>query len=105
MSERKIPIDPAVAAALGEPQPKSDTGRKRPRYPSEAKRTKATFDLDAATIEALKGIASAKGIKRGQSKVAEALLMFALDAYESGAVDLEIDMQGPDNWQLVVVEK
>ena len=102
MSERRVPIDPAVAAALGEPE--ATAGRKRPLYPSEERRTKATYDLDTAIIEALKGIAADKGLKRGQSKVAQALLSYAVDAYREGRIKLDLDMRGPDDWRLVVME-
>lgn len=105
MSERKLPIDPAVAAALGEPTPTPDTGRKRPKYPSEERRSKATFDLGQDTIDAIKGIAADKSLQRGQSKVAQALLDWAVSSYQSGEIDLELEMRGPDDWRLRVVEK
>lgn len=71
-------------------QPPEESTRKRPRFPSEENRSKITLDLDAATIAALREVARREGVGRGVSKVAQALLDYALEAYESGQLRLEM---------------
>jgi hypothetical protein len=85
-------------------QPPEESMRKRPRFPSEENRSKITLDLDADTIAALREIAQREGVGRGVSKVAQALLDYALEAYESGQLRLEMRPVAFSN-RLVVVDK
>lgn len=105
MSKRKTPYDPAVAAALGQPPPDKPPGRKHKRYPSEEKRKgrKATYDLDPSVIDAVGDIAAKERIPRNKSKVAEALLAYAVAQYEAGHLVLEVEHNG-ENWHVETVE-
>ena len=85
--------------------PKKDAGRKTIRYPSEAARSKATYDLDQATIEGVKGIAAKERLPRGNSKVAAALLAWAVGEYEAGKIGLQLEQRGPDWWLEVVQDE
>lgn len=71
-------------------KPQEESTRKRPRYPSEEDRSKITLDLDPDTIAAMREIARREGVGRYVSKVAQALLDYALEAYELGHIRLEL---------------
>lgn len=100
-----VRTDPAVAAYLSgeEPPEELQPTRKRPRYPSEDKRSKATYNLDAETIERVREIARLERFGKKQiSVVAEALLNFAIEAYEAGEIHLVVTPD-PDTWKAEVV--
>jgi len=67
-----------------EEEQEQESSRKRPRYPSEDRRvqTKITVDLRPETVVTLRQIIDSQGI--GVSKTVQALLDYALAAYESG---------------------
>lgn len=89
-----------------ERRPEADDAgpRKRPRYPSEENRTKATYDLSLEIIEGLRDIAVQERLGRRPSRVAQALLVHGVEMYEAGRIEFEVRQRGP-NWWLVVVEK
>jgi macrodomain Ter protein organizer (MatP/YcbG family) len=67
-------------------EPEQST-RKRRRYPTEDQRSKMTIDLDPDTIAQLREVA--KREKAGVSVTAQALLDYAMEAYESGRLKFE----------------
>ena len=90
-----------------ERRPEQENGggeRKRRRYPSEENRSKATYDLDGELIEALREIAVRERLGRSPSKVAQAFLAFAVEEYEEGRIQLEVEQRGPDWWLEVARE-
>jgi LmbE family N-acetylglucosaminyl deacetylase len=68
-------------------QPQAST---RKRFPSEETRSKITLDLDPDTIAALREIAREMGVKKRLSALAQALMDYALEAYQSGRIVLEL---------------
>lgn len=95
----------ATASTIDRPPPEPEKDeRKRPKYPSEKRRTKATFDLPAAVIQAIKDISAeeARGAAH-PSKVAAAFLEYALNAYEDGRLQLIFEHDGP-GWRFVAEE-
>jgi LmbE family N-acetylglucosaminyl deacetylase len=67
-------------------QPEEST-RKRKRYPTEDRRSKMTVDLDPETTAKIREIAKQERV--GTSAVAQGLLDYALNAYESGRLRFE----------------
>ena len=100
---RTVQLDPAVAALMsGEAPPKEqapEPQRKRPRYPSEARRSKATYDLDPETIAKVKEIAMRERFGKKQiSVMAQALLDYAIAQYETGAMRIEM-VETQEGWK------
>jgi hypothetical protein len=85
-------------------QPTANGSRKRPRYPSEENRVKATYDLDEETIENLKRIAVLELRQNNPSRVAHALLRWAADLYDQGRITFKVEMDNPNDWWLEVEE-
>lgn len=91
--ERKRPLDQEglddyVKSALGRVPIKK---RKRPRYPSEVQRQKATYSIPRELHQGIREIA--KDLEVPVSDVARAFLEFGLRQYHSGELELEV---GPD---------
>lgn len=99
-------ISALVGDANGETGKSPPRQRKHEAYPSETKRKgrKATYDLDPDTIAAVKDIAVQERVPRNQSKVAEALLSYAVAQYRAGRLALKVTQDG-ENWRLEAVEK
>jgi hypothetical protein len=113
MARQKVIIDPGVAAFLSgndkEEHPEAESNRKRRRYPSEEKRSKATYTLSPETVEAVREIAEQErfGLKQ-ISVVAEALLLYSVEAYRAGRVCVEMvpdgEIAGGQRWKPVLKE-
>lgn len=97
----------ALPAALSRrpPEKTSASKRKYPRYPSESKRSKTTYDLDAGTIEAVRQIAVQERLPRNPSRVAQALLNYAVEQYRTGHIALEVEQDGPRWWLVAEAQK
>jgi len=78
-----------VATATRTHREPPESTRKHPRYPSEAERVKITLDLDPETITALRAIPEHLGAKKRLSAIAQAFLDYALEAYQSGHIELQ----------------
>jgi hypothetical protein len=107
-AQRQADDEPHVALPKVLARPPGDgrkpaSDRKRPRYPSEEHRRKATYDLDRELIEAIRRIAAEEYLERGQSRVAQALLVYAVAQYDAGRLALERRSDGAD-WWLEAVE-
>ncbi len=74
-----------------EEQPKEESDRATPLYPSEEKRVnrKITLDLDPPVKERLRKTGFEIGGRLGISAVAQALIEYALDTLESGQIALD----------------
>lgn len=90
------PVDPfagsptfQVANALMEDNGRGPHQRKKPRYPSEARRIKATYDLatDPAIRGDIKEISARFGVTTG--RLVCALLRHGLERFEAGELDVE----------------
>lgn len=79
-----------VAEAAQTHREPEESTRKRHRYPTEDRRSKITVDLDPDTIAQLREIAQREGVGKSVSKVVQALLDYALEAYESGDLEFEL---------------
>lgn len=95
MDEKRDPFGGAnleIARRLiqneAQPQAPARARRKRARYPSEAARIKATYDLaaDPDLREDIKDLADRLGVNQGL--VVCALLRHAMDEIEAGQLDL-----------------
>ena len=62
-------------------------GRKRPRYPSEAKRKKATYDLDPDTHAQIRDLARSLGIRQGD--LVGRILAHGLAEIEAGRLEVK----------------
>lgn len=80
------------------------SSRRRPRYPSEERRSKTTYDLATETSDAVREIAAAERLPRNHSRVAQALLDHAIAQYRAGHIALDVEQDGP-RWRLVVQER
>jgi hypothetical protein len=77
--------------------------RKRRRYPSEDERSKITLNLEPETIAELRAITREVGAKKWVSSVSQALVDYAVKAYRSGRIKLEL-RPTPIGFRLEAVE-
>ena len=98
-------IDELVKGAKGATGKPPGEGRKKPLYQSEIGRRgqKVTYDVGDVVIAAVKEIAIKERVAKNTSKVAQALLAYAIDAYNAGGIVLEVEHEGSE-WWLKAVE-
>lgn len=75
-------LDPTVRKLIQ----KKEKPRQRARYPSEAGRVKATWDLPPELLGRVKAVAGDLGV--AQYQLVEKLLREGLDRYEAGDLEL-----------------
>jgi len=66
-----------------------ESNRKRPRYPTEDKRSKITLGLDSETCADLRRITQEMGVGKQVTLISQALIDYALKAYKSGHIVLK----------------
>jgi hypothetical protein len=88
--ENQDTIARLVAGATQTHRRPEATKRKRRRYPTEDRRSKMTLNLDPETIASLREITREVGARKRVSSVAQALIDYALEAYQSDRITLEL---------------
>jgi hypothetical protein len=97
-------IERLVAGAVQTHRDPEAATRRRPRYPTEDRRSKMTLNLDPETIAILRAITHDLGAGKRVSSIAQALLDYALDAYRTKQITLEL-RPAPIGFRFEAVEK